>query len=273
MARKSRRSDLFSISTENIKLRRENWSERETLLLIAIWKETKQDLKKTKRNRIVYEHMSKVLNIYNVNRSSLEIRRKVKNLSVQYRKEKLQAETTGCPSSWRYYARIDKVLGNCPIIEPGKKLELLTIKKEPSDDENVLSNSESNDSDNGMLPLIAEVLAPNDKKYNQGKKRSHDEEDSAEESKESQNMLDIIESALEECQAPKNKKYNQRKKVSHDEDDSTEESTGTRNILDVIENALEECKVLREEHKEINIKLVEVIERQNQLLEKLLEKL
>ncbi|GFQ80304.1 msantd1 [Trichonephila clavata] len=188
-------------------------------------------------------------------------------------KEKLQAETTGCPSSWRYYARIDKVLGNCPIIEPGKKLELLTIKKEPSDDENVLSNSESNDSDNGMLPLIAEVLAPNDKKYNQGKKRSHDEEDSAEESKESQNMLDIIESALEECQAPKNKKYNQRKKVSHDEDDSTEESTGTRNILDVIENALEECKVLREEHKEINIKLVEVIERQNQLLEKLLEKL
>ncbi|GFT99026.1 hypothetical protein TNCV_3794041 [Trichonephila clavipes] len=273
MARKSRRSDLFSISEENIKLRRENWSERETLLLIAIWKETKQDLKKTKRNRVVYEHMSKVLSIYNVNRSSLEIRRKVKNLSVQYRKEKLQAETTDCPSSWRYYARIDKILGNCPIIDSGKKLEFVTVKKEPSDDdENVLSNSESNDSDNGILPLISEVLAPNDEKYNQGKKRSHDEEDSSEENKETQNVLDIIENGLEEYQAPRNKKYNQRKKVSHDED-SSEESTGTRNMLHIIENALEECKVLREEHKEINIKLVEVIERQNQLLEKLLEKL
>ncbi|GFT07077.1 hypothetical protein NPIL_520431 [Nephila pilipes] len=232
MARKLNYADLFSASQKSSKLRSGNWSERETLLLIAIWKDTKQDLKKTKRNRVVYEHMSKVLSIYNVSRSCHEIRRKVKNLSVQYRKEKLQAETTGNPSSWRYFARIDKILGNCPIIKPARKLELVTVKNEASEDENVMSNSESNDSDNEMLPLMPEILIP------------------------------------------KNKKYNQRKRMSHEEDEeSVEENKGTRNMLDIIENVLDECKVLREESKEINIKLVEVIEKQNQLLEKILEKL
>lgn len=69
-----------------IKKRNKNWADtNEIRALIYIWEQNIDDLVKKKRNRFIYERMSADLEAFGFQRSSDEIRCKVKNLSAMYR--------------------------------------------------------------------------------------------------------------------------------------------------------------------------------------------
>ncbi len=55
------------------------------MLLIEVWGENNKDLLGCKRNKPIYQKMSESMALYNTNRTADEIRRKIRNLTSDFR--------------------------------------------------------------------------------------------------------------------------------------------------------------------------------------------
>ncbi|CAF1582771.1 unnamed protein product [Rotaria magnacalcarata] len=95
--------------------RSRNWSQGETLSFIRIWSDFQLQLNKGgQRNTSIYNQMAKELNSIFKDRqlSGADVKCKISNLTIEYRKKKKeQGKTGGSPSSWSYFDAIDKILG------------------------------------------------------------------------------------------------------------------------------------------------------------------
>ena len=74
-----------------------NWKDCEVLRLIDIWGDdvVQSQLEGCKRNKQIYERISKELLVYGVQRSAEQCREKIKKLKSEYRKVKDGHKVTG----------------------------------------------------------------------------------------------------------------------------------------------------------------------------------
>jgi hypothetical protein len=70
---------------EKSQKRNSKWSEAEIMLLIEVWGENNKDLLGCNRNKPIYQKMSESMALYNTNRTADEIRRKIRNLTSDFR--------------------------------------------------------------------------------------------------------------------------------------------------------------------------------------------
>ncbi|XP_054722804.1 uncharacterized protein LOC129232716 [Uloborus diversus] len=104
--------------------RKDNWADDETFALVNIWHENLANLRKSKRNRVVYEGMSCSFKTYGFTRSSAEISKKIQNLNRRYREEKTKIGTTGGePSKWRFFQAVHEVIGVLPCQDASSMVE------------------------------------------------------------------------------------------------------------------------------------------------------
>ena len=85
------------VSCDLLKMASSNWKDCEVLRLIDIWRDdvVQSQLKGCKRNKQIYEPISKELLIYGVHRSAEQCCEKIKKLKSEYRKVKDGHKVTG----------------------------------------------------------------------------------------------------------------------------------------------------------------------------------
>ena len=97
------------------------WSDNEVLQLISFWGEegVQAQLEGSKRNKYVYEKISKTLARNGIHKSSDQCRAKMKKLKTDYRKVKDKNGKTGRGRSiWKYFDALDAILGHRPATKP-----------------------------------------------------------------------------------------------------------------------------------------------------------
>ena len=97
------------------------WSDNEVLQLISFWGEegVQAQLEGSKRNKHVYEKISKTLARNGIHKSSDQCRAKMKKLKTDYRKVKDKNGKTGRGRSiWKYFDALDAILGHRPATKP-----------------------------------------------------------------------------------------------------------------------------------------------------------
>lgn len=118
-------SGMFMISEVKIKIslsgeekhkRSKNWTDEDTKLFIEIWNEHSEQLRAGgARNIPIYNNMAqqiKELTASDRLMTSSEVKTKIFNLVAEYRKRKNdQGKSGGSPSSWRFFDRIDEIIG------------------------------------------------------------------------------------------------------------------------------------------------------------------
>lgn len=108
---------LFFIDTKTSKRERsKNWSVEETFTFIAVWTDYYDKLMTGgSRNSPIHQAMAQELNELLAPRTvnSYDVKTKIFNLAAEYRrKKKEQGKTGSSPSTWPYFACLDKLLGN-----------------------------------------------------------------------------------------------------------------------------------------------------------------
>ncbi|XP_067128659.1 myb/SANT-like DNA-binding domain-containing protein 1 [Centruroides vittatus] len=100
------------------KKRSENWSEEEIAILIEIWREKIDDLRRAKRNKSIYEAMAAEIRLQRPTsraRTWSEVRTKIKNLTAKYREEVTKiGHSGGSPSTWQYFQVVNLIIGHQP---------------------------------------------------------------------------------------------------------------------------------------------------------------
>lgn len=96
--------------------RAKNWTDEETSLFIEIWSEHYEKLRSSgTRNIPVYNAMAQQLKEISASSRSMtatEVKTKVTNLVAEYRKKKeVVGKSGGSPSAWRFFDRIDQIIG------------------------------------------------------------------------------------------------------------------------------------------------------------------
>lgn len=98
-----------------------NWKDDETLALINIWGDdvVQAQLEGCKRNKSVYEKISKAMKDGGYERTAEQCREKAKKLKMDYRKIKDKHRVTGTGrKTWKFLEPLDQVLGDKPTTEP-----------------------------------------------------------------------------------------------------------------------------------------------------------
>ena len=123
------------------------WSDEETLKLIEVWgDETIQaQLEGCKRNKDVYQKISREMAAAQYERTAEQCREKAKKLKAEYRKIKDRHNVTGKGrSKWRFFDAMDEVFGHKHSTQPPVVLDTsdeapmeppLTVSDADSDDE------------------------------------------------------------------------------------------------------------------------------------------
>ncbi|CAF4749204.1 unnamed protein product [Rotaria socialis] len=165
--------------------RSRNWSEGETLSFIRIWSDFQLQLNKGgQRNTPIYNQMAKELNSILKDRqlSGADVKCKISNLTIEYRKKKKeQGKTGGSPSSWSYFDAIDKILGERPYNDDTllsdsmvtEQTELIDIENTQSCDLNATQISEQVNEDIDMLK-DEEAPGSDPNRLNKSSSPSHD---------------------------------------------------------------------------------------------------
>ena len=123
-----------------------NWTDAETFLLIEQWAEQgiQEQLEGSKRNKHVYARLSSELAKDGVEKTGEQCRSKVKKLRQEYKKIKDNHNQTGTGrTKWKFYERLNEILGNRPATCPPVILDTLT------DDSAVPSDEMSDEDEDG----------------------------------------------------------------------------------------------------------------------------
>ena len=121
-----------------------NWTDAQVFKLIDAWgdEDIQEQLEGSKRNKHVYEKMATTLRTYGIEKSGEQCRTKVKKLRQEYKKIKDEHRETGNGrKKWKFYDRVNKVLGNRPSVTPPVVLD--TLDSSTSSTERVTSEEET----------------------------------------------------------------------------------------------------------------------------------
>ena len=97
------------------------WSDNEVLQLINFWGEegVEEQLEGAKRNKHIYEKISKALAKNGIHKSGDQCRAKMKKLKMDYCNVKDKNGKTGRGRSiWKYFAALDAIMGHRPATKP-----------------------------------------------------------------------------------------------------------------------------------------------------------
>ena len=84
-----------------------------------------------KRNKQIYERISKELLVYGVQRSAEQCREKIKKLKSEYRKVKDGHKVTGNKrNNWKFLESLDRILADKPSTKPPILVDTLTINSD-----------------------------------------------------------------------------------------------------------------------------------------------
>ncbi|XP_077558868.1 uncharacterized protein LOC144174204 [Haemaphysalis longicornis] len=94
--------------------RSQRWGEAETFVLIDLWEGRLADLRRQKRNSVVYDEIAEGLRQAGFERSRDQVHAKIENLGNLFRIYQ-KTQTTGAPRvKWPFFTRVGKFLGNLP---------------------------------------------------------------------------------------------------------------------------------------------------------------
>ena len=91
-----------------------NWTDREVFRLIDCWSEEgiQEQLEGSRRNKHVYDKLSRSLAEHDIEKTGEQCRTKVKKLRQEYKKIKDNHNLTGRGRiQWKYFENLDKILG------------------------------------------------------------------------------------------------------------------------------------------------------------------
>ena len=168
------------------------WTESETLKLIELWNEdnVQSQLEGCKRNKAVFESISRRMNDASFERTANQCREKIKKLRAEYKKVKDNNNQTGNNrKTCKFYERLDNVLGSKPATRPPIVIDTFesssTNNSDSQKSDNDLENSIESASINEELSDLSTEKSPSDLSSDQAdecdkkplakKKRSRDE--------------------------------------------------------------------------------------------------
>ena len=104
------------------------WRDEEVFQLVDFWSDDviQCQLEGCKRNKDVYEKISKLMQEKGYTKTAVQCREKIKKLKGEYRKIKDQHNKTGTGrKKWRFHDALDSVLGNKPATMPPELVDTL----------------------------------------------------------------------------------------------------------------------------------------------------
>ena len=116
------------------------WRDDECFKLIALWGEenVQAQLEGCRRNKHVYENISKEMSDAGYSKSAVQCRDKVKKLKQEYKKVKDKNNPTGTGrTDWKFYDKVNEILGNKPATKPPVLIDTSSGIKENDDDDQV----------------------------------------------------------------------------------------------------------------------------------------
>lgn len=124
-----------------------NWTDREVFRLIDCWSEEgiQEQLEGARRNKHVYDKLSRSLAEHDIEKTGEQCRTKVKKLRQEYKKIKDNHNLTGRGRiQWKFFEKLDKILGTRPATRPQVLLETLDSQpqNDPSSDETDIGEQE-----------------------------------------------------------------------------------------------------------------------------------
>lgn len=105
-----------------------NWKDEEVFQLVDCWGDDviQSQLEGCKRNKQVYEKISKAMQAKGYSRDAVQCREKVKKLKGEYRKIKDKHNKTGTGrKKWKFFDVLDSALGNKPATKPPLLIDTL----------------------------------------------------------------------------------------------------------------------------------------------------
>ena len=114
----------------------QNWTDAEVFQLISCWAEEgiQEQLEGCKRNKHVYERLSRSLAEHNIEKTGEQCCTKVKKLRQEYKKIKDKRNLTGRGrTEWKFFSKLDEILGARPATSPPVLLDTLNSQPIPSD--------------------------------------------------------------------------------------------------------------------------------------------
>ncbi|XP_042145578.1 trihelix transcription factor GT-3a-like, partial [Ixodes scapularis] len=92
------------------------WGVHETWVLLAIWEDRLEDLRRAKRNFGVYADMAAKLAEAGFKKTVDQVHHKIENLSNTYRRHQRTCTTTGSGGiTWPFYWEVHRILGSLPV--------------------------------------------------------------------------------------------------------------------------------------------------------------
>ena len=107
-----------------------NWTDREVFRLINCWSEEgiQEQLEDSRRNKHVYDKLSRSLAEHDIKKTGEQCRTKVKKIRQEYKKFKDNHNLTGRGSiQWKYFKKLDKIFGTRPATRPQVLLDYLYL--------------------------------------------------------------------------------------------------------------------------------------------------
>ena len=120
-----RRGDI-SLKVDMAEGRSASWSDSEVRALLAIWAEdtVQQELETAKRNKAIFDEISRKLLESDIRRDWKQCRAKIKNLKTLYKKTVDGNKISGGSRvTCKFFDYLDKILGNRPATHPPNVLE------------------------------------------------------------------------------------------------------------------------------------------------------
>jgi len=119
-----------------------NWTDNK---LIEIWGEEdiQEQLETTKRSKHVYDRMAEQLHAHGIDKNGEQVRSKVKKLWQEYKKIRDGHKETGNEwKKWKYYDKLNEIMGNRPSVAPPVVLDTLDSSAPTSSTEKITSDEE-----------------------------------------------------------------------------------------------------------------------------------
>ena len=124
------------------------WSDKETAKLIEIWGEQaiQEQLEGCKRNRDVFDKISREMQKAGYSRTGQQCREKIKKLKVEYKKVKDGNKETGNNrKTCKFYEEMNQVMGQKPAICPPVIRDTLVAEEDTGTEPSETSQSSDND--------------------------------------------------------------------------------------------------------------------------------
>ncbi|KAF5280137.1 hypothetical protein FQR65_LT15053 [Abscondita terminalis] len=141
--------------------KRIKWTNESESALLDLWEEKITDLRRQKRNSHVYTEMATQLKLCFVGNElegveGNDIKTKINNFTQNTRSEKkVIGPSGGKRSGWKYYDKINKILGSLPCNDPSLvfMLEDEVSNSDNQNNEHVPESEESHSSNSQRLPM------------------------------------------------------------------------------------------------------------------------